>query len=135
MLTGPAAGETLADMANAPAEEDLVIDCVNRGPGGFERRITVDAGWREVTFVNCLWPRRFLAGGYEAYHRCGFADVLTAHGFGVGRYRRLHVGTRRGRRAVSPDWDGYESLRAALGRIATGTASNRLLDDPRVLMP
>lgn len=115
---------------------NLVIECVDwEFPGADKRRIVVDAGERHVTFVNCLWPRRFLARGYEGYHCCGFEDIVSAREFGAGKLRRLYISTRHGRCAVSPEWTGYDELRDALQSISTVTTGGGWLDDPRVLMP
>ncbi|MEW4528415.1 MAG: hypothetical protein ACF8PG_13240 [Maioricimonas sp. JB045] len=123
-------------MSGGPEEETLLVECYDREhPGGFERRITVNVGRREVTFVNCLWPRRFLARGYEPVHTCPFDDILEARDFGAGELRRLVIATRRGRCAVSADWIGFGPLRETLQQIASVTESGRLMDNPWILMP
>ncbi|QDU41221.1 hypothetical protein Mal4_55860 [Maioricimonas rarisocia] len=123
-------------MSEDSADEPLVIECFDRDhPGGFERRIAIDVDRRVVTFINCLWPRRFLVRGYEPQHTCPFDDVLEARDFGAGELRRLVIATRTGRCAVSADWIGFEELREALQKIASVTESGSAMDNPGILIP
>jgi hypothetical protein len=98
------------------------------------RRITLDAELREVTFLKCLWPKRFFARGPEPLYRCKFGDIHSAGEVGTGSLRRLIISTRDGRCAVSADWDGFKDLSSALRKISTVTAPGAFFDDPRILM-
>lgn len=116
--------------------ESTILECVDHSfPGDVKRRVVVDAGRREVTFINCLWPRRFFARGYEHQHCYPFSDILSAREFGAGQLRRLYIGTSTGRCVVAPDWTGYDELVKALKKISSVTTGARWLDDPRILMP
>lgn len=122
-------------MTSADHENDHLLECVDWDfPTEDKRRIIVNSTTGEVVFVNCHWLKRFFANGYDAVHQCDFEDILVAREVGAGELRRLHISTRQGRCAVSPDWDGYANLRDALQKISSGTSSGTLVDDPRILM-
>lgn len=104
-------------------------------PGHNKRRVVIDAAERTITFVNCHWPNRFLAKGYDGHYVCTFDGIRSVRAFGIGSARRLFISTQAGRCAISPDWEGCAELQEALQRIATVSEGARWQDDPRILFP
>lgn len=108
-----------------------VVECKDLSGGTAVRWVTFDRRRGELTFVNCFWPRRFLAAGPAAEYVCPAAELTDAREVGAGPLRRLSVSTREGRCLIAPGWSGYAALRDALAPHAAA-APRSLREDPRV---
>ncbi|MCA9030041.1 MAG: hypothetical protein KDA66_04485 [Planctomycetaceae bacterium] len=82
-----------------------------------QRSITLDESEGQIRFVNCLWPKSFLAFGCHKDISVSLDDVDAVQEVGRGQFLRLYLDTAQGRCVVAPTWQGFDKLRFELFRI------------------
>lgn len=114
--------------------ENHLLEAIDRQfPAPSARRIVLDAATQRVMFENCHWPRRFWSWRYDAWHECGFDEILAAHDFATGELRSVMIKTATGRARMFADWDGYQPMRSALQRIASAARPVHWAAHPRMI--